>query len=93
MTEANLVSTFEKIKGSMQEYESSFKSLNNSTANYDLWSIKGITAGNRAKLYEKFFAGAAIRKNYVAFYLMALYKSNLKEMIDPELLKLYNGKY
>jgi hypothetical protein len=89
----DLAIIFEKLKALLQKYENSFVTQVNTSTNYALWSRKGINKGAGAKLYEKFFAGVTIRKNYVAFYLMAMYKSKLKEAIDPELVNHLNGKY
>jgi hypothetical protein len=81
------------LKKILEKYNQSLKVQNNTNSQFDLWSSKGLAAGTKAKLYEKFFAGVTIRKNYVAFYLMPIYKSNLKELLGLELLHQLKGKY
>ncbi len=93
MNHPEQVAIFQKLKRLIEIYSDRLKPQHDSPSSYDLWSLKGLTAGKNAKLYEKFFAGATIRKNSVAFYLMPIYKSNLRDSLSPDLLNLLKGKY
>ncbi|MHA1308884.1 MAG: DUF1801 domain-containing protein [Candidatus Heimdallarchaeota archaeon] len=87
-----LVAIYNKLKPVLQQYENPFIPVFNLDSKYDLWSFKDIEV-NGKKRKELFFASLIIQSNYVGFYYMPIYvEKNLKELLDPELLKLLKGK-
>ena len=88
-----LVAIYDKLKPVLQQYESPFIPVFNLDSKYDLWSYKEDIEVNGKKRDELFFASLIIQSNYVGFYYMPIYvDKNLKELLDPELLKLLKGK-
>ena len=88
-----LVAIYDKLKPVLQQYESPFIPVFNLDSKYDLWSYKEDIEVNGKKRNELFFASLIIQSNYVGFYYMPIYvDKNLKELLDPELLKLLKGK-
>ena len=88
-----LVAIYDKLKPVLQQYESPFIPVFNLDSKYDLWSYKEDIEVNGKKRDELFFASLIIQSNYVGFYYMPIYvDKNLKESLDPELLKLLKGK-
>ena len=88
-----LVAIYDKLKPVLQQYESPFIPVFNLDSKYDLWSYKEDMEVNGKKRDELFFASLIIQSNYVGFYYMPIYvDKNLKELLDPELLKLLKGK-
>ena len=87
-----LVAIYDKLKPVLQQYENPFIPVFNLDSKYDLWSFKDIEV-NGKKREELFFASIIIQSNFVGFYYMPIYvDKNLKESLDPELLKLLKGK-
>ena len=90
--QAELMRTFKKLKKILEQYEGSLKLKFDLKEKYELWTDKEVNiAGINKK--ELFFAGLTLQKNYVSFYFMPIYiEPELKEKLDPELLKLLKGK-
>ena len=60
--------------------------------NYDLWSFKNLEIAGR-KRKDVNFASLIIQSGYVGFYYMPIYTdTSLKDVFEPELLKLLKGK-
>ena len=88
----DLVKTFKKLKKLLKKYENPLKPKFDLDSKYDLWSIKDVEIAGR-KRKEVYFAGLIIQSNYVGFYFMPVYvDTKLKDVFDPELLKLLKGK-
>ncbi len=59
---------------------------------YDLWSFKEVEVAGR-KRKEVFFASIIIQSRHVGLYYMPVYTdTDLKDVFEPELLKLLKGK-
>ena len=87
-----LVKIYNKIKKIMKKYENPLKPKIDLDSKYDLWSFKNIEIDGR-KRKEVYFAGLIIQSSYVGFYFMPVYTdTNLKQVFEPELLKLLKGK-
>lgn len=87
-----LMKIFKKLKKILEPYEASLRLKFDLKEKYELWTDKEVKiAGENKK--EIFFAGVTIQKNYVSFYFMPIYvEPELKQKLDPELLKLLKGK-
>jgi hypothetical protein len=84
--------TFKKLKKILEQYEGSLKLKFDLKEKYELWTDKEVNIAGKNKK-ELFFAGLTIQKNYVSFYFMPIYvEPELKEKLEPELLKLLKGK-
>jgi hypothetical protein len=89
---AKLKRTFKKLKKILEQYEGSLKLKFDLKEKYELWTDKEVNIAGKNKK-ELFFAGLTLQKNYVSFYFMPIYvEPELKEKLDPELLKLLKGK-
>ena len=87
-----LVEIFNKLKKLLKKYEGKLESKFDLDSKYDLWSFKDLEIAGR-KRKEVYFAGLIIQSNYVGFYYMPIYTDvNLKDVFEPELLKLLKGK-
>jgi len=92
MEQRHLVEIFNKLKKELKRYENPLKSKLDLDSRYDLWSFNDLEiAGRRRK--EVFFASVVIQRNYVGFYYMPVYTDvTLKDVFQPDLLKLLKGK-
>ena len=89
---AELMRTFKKLKKILEKYEGSLKLKFDRKEKYELWINKEVNIAGKTKK-ELFFAGLTLQKNYVSFYFMPIYvEPELKEKLEPELLKLLKGK-
>jgi len=87
-----LVEIFNRLKKILQKFEDPLRSKFNLDSKYDLWSFKDIEIDGR-KRKEVYFAGLIIQSSYVGFYYMPVYTdTSLKDVFQPELLKLLKGK-
>jgi len=92
ISQDQLVLIYNKLKPILQQYENPLIPVFNLDNKYDLWSFKEIEVDGK-KRNEIFFASLIIQSNFVSFYYMPIYvDKNLKEKIEPELLKLLKGK-
>jgi len=92
MEETDLIKIFERIKKILKKFENPLKPKYDLDSKYDLWSFKNIEIDGRKKK-EVYFAGLIIQSKYVGFYYMPVYvDTSLKEVFEPELLKLLKGK-
>ena len=88
----HLIEIFKKLKKLLKKYEKPLKPKWDLDSKYDLWSFKDLEISGR-KRKEVYFAGLIIQSNYVGFYFMPVYvDTKLKEVFQPELLKLLKGK-
>ncbi|MFW9907892.1 MAG: DUF1801 domain-containing protein [Candidatus Odinarchaeota archaeon] len=88
----HLTDIFQRLKAILKAYEGPFTPKFDLDSKYDLWSIKNIEIAGR-KRKEVYFAGLIIQSKYVGFYYMPIYTdTDLKEVFEPELLKLLKGK-
>ncbi|WP_316788151.1 hypothetical protein [Pedobacter frigoris] len=89
----DFVEIFQTIRAVMQPYTvQGFTNRINSETDYDLWSEKQVLIEGK-KRNEVYFAAVMIKKGHVGFYYMPVYvESEMKEIFDPELLKLLKGK-
>jgi len=88
----HLIDIFQQLKTILKEYEGPFTPKFDLDSKYDLWSIKNIEIDGR-KRKEVYFAGLIIQSKYVGFYYMPIYTdTDLKEVFEPDLLKLLKGK-
>lgn len=89
---AELMITFKKLKKILEKYEGPLKLKFDLKEKYELWTDKEVNIAGKTKK-ELFFAGVTLQKNYVSFYFMPIYIGpELKEKLEPELLKLLKGK-
>ncbi|SIQ05413.1 DUF1801 domain-containing protein [Halanaerobium kushneri] len=87
-----LMKIFKKLKKILEPYEASLRLKFDLKEKYELWTDKEVKIAGKNKK-EIFFAGVTIQKNYVSFYFMPIYvEPELKQKLDPELLKLLKGK-
>lgn len=87
-----LVPIFKKLKKLLKKYEKNLKPKFDLDSKYDLWSFGDFEIANR-KRKEIYFAGLIIQSSYVGFYYMPVYTNvKLKDVFEPELLKLLKGK-
>lgn len=92
ISQDQLVLIYNKLKPILQQYENPLIPVFNLDNKYDLWSFKDIEVDGK-KRNEIFFASLIIQSNFVGFYYMPIYiDKNLKEVLEPELLKLLKGK-
>jgi len=83
---------FKTLRELLQVYRPPLESKNDLPGNFDLYSVKDITAFGR-KFPEMYFAGVVMRKGYVGFYFMPVYNHpQIKDRLEPGLLKLLKGK-
>ncbi|TKC09350.1 DUF1801 domain-containing protein [Pedobacter frigoris] len=89
----DFVEIFQTIRAVMQPYTvQGFTNRINSESDYDLWSEKLVVIEGK-KRNEVYFAAVMIKKGHVGFYYMPVYmESEMKDVFDPELLKLLKGK-
>ncbi|MDH4214776.1 MAG: DUF1801 domain-containing protein [Candidatus Thorarchaeota archaeon] len=88
----HLTHIFQRLKAILKAYEGPFTPKFDLDSKYDLWSIKNIEIAGR-KRKEIYFAGLIIQSKYVGFYYMPIYTdTDLKEVFEPDLLKLLKGK-
>jgi len=89
---AELMRTLKKLRKILEKYEASLRLKFDLKEKYELWTDKEVNIAGKKKK-ELFFAGFTLQKNYVSFYFMPIYiEPELKEKLDPELLKLLKGK-
>ena len=87
-----LVQIYNRLKKILKEYEDPLKPKFDLDSKYDLWSFKDIEIDGR-KRKEVYFAGLIIQSSYVGLYYMPIYTdTDLKDVFNPELLKLLKGK-
>lgn len=92
MDQETLVEIYQRLKSILKEYEDPLVPKLDLDSRYDLWSKKDIEIEGR-KRKEVYFAGLIIQSSYVGFYYMPVYTdTSLKEVFEPELLKLLKGK-
>ncbi|MBD3169680.1 MAG: DUF1801 domain-containing protein [candidate division Zixibacteria bacterium] len=90
--EKDLVKIFNRLKSILKKYEDPFKSKVDLDSKYDLWSFKKFEIAGRER-DEVYFAGLIIQSKYVGFYYMPIYvDASLKDVFEPDLLKLLKGK-
>ncbi len=89
----DLVEIFQTLRAAIQVYAATgFDARVNSDTAYDLWSEKEVVILDK-KRKEVYFAGLAIRKDYVGFYYMPVYTDpDIKAIFHPSLIKLLKGK-
>ncbi|MGF1924121.1 MAG: DUF1801 domain-containing protein [Bacteroidia bacterium] len=89
----DLIEIFQTLRAEMQPYAAmGFNVRVNTETTFDLWSEKEVQIEGR-KNNEVYFAGIAIRKDYVGFYYMPVYaEPEMKAIFHPALLKLLKGK-
>ena len=84
--------TFNELKALLSPYERNLSVVDKKPGRYCLASVKDIVIAGRPRT-ELWFAGIMVQSSYVGFYYMPLYTtSGVKEVLDPELLKLLKGK-
>jgi hypothetical protein len=87
-----LIDVFHRLKLILKEYEGPFTPRFDLDSKYDLWSFKDVVIEGRRRK-EVYFAGLIIQRRYVGFYYMPVYASTeLKDVFEPELLRLLKGK-
>jgi hypothetical protein len=87
-----LMKIFKMLKKILEPYEASLKLKFDLKEKYELWTDKEVKIAGKNKK-EIFFAGVTLQKKYVSFYFMPIYvEPELKQKLDPELLKLLKGK-
>lgn len=87
-----LTDIFQRLKVILKEYEGPFRPKFDLDSKYDLWSFKELEIAGR-KRKELYFAGIIIQSKYVGLYYMPIYTdTDLKDVFEPELLKLLKGK-
>ena len=92
MEQKELLEIFGRLKKILKPFEDPLKSKIDLDSKYDLWAFKNIEIAGR-KRKEVYFAGLIIQSSYVGFYYMPVYTdTSLKEVFQPELLKLLKGK-
>ncbi|PTW01773.1 hypothetical protein C8C76_104127 [Halanaerobium saccharolyticum] len=89
---AELMRTFKMLKKILEQYEGPLKLKFDLKEKYELWTDKEVNIAGKTKK-ELFFAGVTLQKNYISFYFMPIYvEPELKEKLEPKLLKLLKGK-
>lgn len=91
--ETDFVKIFQRIKALMKPYEGDeLIARMDLDSKYDLWSEKDVVIADRPRK-EVYFAGLIIQSKHVGFYYMSVYMdTELKDVFQPELLKLLKGK-
>lgn len=90
--EKDLAAVFRRLKARLKRYEKPLKPRIGPDGRYELWSEKEVEVDGR-KRPEVFFASLVVRGAYVGFYFMPVYaEPGLKDVFEPELLKLLRGK-
>jgi hypothetical protein len=89
----DFVEIFQTIRASLQPYATvGFSNRVNSETSFDLWSDKNVVIEDK-KRNEVFFASVTIQKGHVGFYYMPVYtEPDMKNIFNPNLLKLLKGK-
>jgi len=88
----HLIEIYKELKKLMKKYEDPLKPKFDLDSKYELWSFKEVEIAGR-KRKEVSFATLIIQSSYVGFYYMPIYTdTDLKEVIDPELLSIQKGK-
>ena len=88
----NLTSIFDQLKALVIHYTPPLIATFDEPTRYDLYSKKNIFAFGKPRT-EVFFAGVAIKKNFVGFYFMPIYSHPQQfENIPAELKKTLKGK-
>ncbi|MDF1497562.1 MAG: DUF1801 domain-containing protein [Patescibacteria group bacterium] len=83
---------FNRLKKLLKKYEGPLEPMFDVKNKYNLWSCKDLEI-NGKKRDKISFATLIIQSNYVCFYFMPIYTdSNLKDLIDDNLVKLLKGK-
>jgi len=85
----NLIEIYNRLRLQLKKYENPMITKFDMDSRYDLWSVKDVVIDGRKKK-EVFFAGLIIQSSYVGFYYEEPEK--MKELFNPELLKLLKGK-
>lgn len=89
---SELIEIFQRLTKILKEYEYPLKPKFDLDSKYDLWSFKEVVIAGR-KRKEVFFASIIIQSRHVGLYYMPVYTdTELKDIFEPELLKLLKGK-
>ena len=92
MNQSDLVEIFNRLKKILKKFEHPLTPKFDLDSKYDLWSFKNLEIAGR-KRKDVNFASLIIQSGYVGFYYMPIYTdTSLKDVFEPELLKLLKGK-
>ena len=92
MIMTQLKEMFDHLRPLLQPYEKKLTNKSRAEGNYELYSVKKLTALGKER-DEMFFAALMTKKNYVGFYFMPIY-THPQEFKDVpvELKKCLKGK-